>query len=100
MEQKRIDSSQFQWKQNEPPIKAWTKMVQESIILHLLTRTLACMIPELWKAVWKHQIFQNKEKRVVVYEHFYTTKHKLVKVTDGKNSTVDIVTLATQPKNW
>ena len=94
---KRIDGSQFEVKTKRTSIKA-DKDGAESIYIAPVTETLVATYDTGAIKRVKTSDISKQGKAGGGVRAFYTTKHKLVKITDGKNSTVDIVSLATQPK--
>ena len=94
---KRIDGSQFEVKTKRTSIKA-DKDGAESIYIAPVTETLVATYDTGAIKRVKTSDISKQGKAGGGVRAFYTTKHKLVKITDGKNSTIDIVSLATQPK--
>lgn len=94
---KRIDGKQFEVKTKRTSIKA-DKDGTESIYIAPVTETLlATYDTGATKRINVADISKQGKSGGGV-RAFYTTKHKLTKVVDGKNSKEDIVSLATQPK--
>ena len=94
---KRIDGKQFEVKTKRTSIKA-DKDGTESIYIAPVTETLlATYDTGATKRINVADISKQGKSGGGV-RAFYTTKHTLTKVVDGKNSKEDIVSLATQPK--
>ncbi len=86
---KRIDGSQFSENKTKTSIKEDKDGAESIYIAPVFRRNFGSNVwYRSYEDVWKHQIFQQGKAGGGV-RAFYTTK-PTVKVTDGKNSTVDI----------
>ena len=94
---KRVDGSQFEVKTKRTSIKA-DKDGMTIMYLAPVSETLeATFDTNTMKRINVSDISKQGKTGGGV-RAFYHPKHKLVSVCDGKNSTLPIVTLATQPK--